>query len=392
MPVGPYSQDALTRIYNVHWGLAAQQGLLAEYPPGPGAPDFESISEVLKGTPTAYALGSGQVFPGVNMGASGLGYTVLTRGLVCFGTPRGGDACFLACPGFYAGNYELKRGALDENGRLTWSGAGSGGRLVALSFAEDAFFAVYYNLEADITTIATSFDGLTWSSAPAFPSSGDLGAYGGAVAATSKIDDNDKKIITYVAAGDILQDNSGFRNSVSNLMWAISSDGAAWVSGSNMGMMAEPGTKYDLLFNYTCTIAAGAVIANNKVRKLFVVAAGTKTLIPDPHGLAPFAMLTSAPAVSETGSAWNVAAVGLPAGLDQISFGLAAAYCRETVDSGHFLMTDHEYITGEAGHAIPNSNLYKSSDGSTWSKIKTNTNWMATLSAIDKDLRTIVNI
>jgi len=38
MAVGPYSQDALTRIYNVHWdepGLAVEFGDKADGPPGP---------------------------------------------------------------------------------------------------------------------------------------------------------------------------------------------------------------------------------------------------------------------------------------------------------------------------------------------------------------------
>jgi len=393
--------DFLNQPINVRWGTKPdEQGLLAEYPPGPGAPDFESIQDVMRGTPTAYALDSGQSFEGVNMGASGLGYTVLARGLVCFGNPRDGDPCFIACPGYkyYSGEGSdaLQRGVLNEEEELAWgpTGGGTGGKLIALSFAEDAFFAVYYDYAEDSTTIATSFDGIVWSRGSPFSSSG------GAVAATFKMveDDEggpDRKVITYVSAGDIGQDNSEIMNSVSNLLWAVSNDGLEWSSGSNTGVLAEPGTNYFLLRNYACTVAAGSVDAD---RKIFVAAAATKTRInnPDePESEIPFVMLSTGAAVSETGNTWDTISVeGLPAGLDQISFGLAATYCREKDSSGHFLMTDHEFITGEEGHATPNSTLYKSPDGNDWSKIKTNTNWMATLSAIARDLdkTTIVHI
>lgn len=390
--------DFLTRIVNVSWDLIDQQGLLAEYLPGSGAPDFESISEVMQGTPTAYALDSGRTFPGVNMGASGLGYTVFTRGLVCFGKPRDGDACFVVAPefGYYEGSDALKKGILDESGELVWSAMGSGGsgKLVALTFAEDAFFATYYDVLTRTTTIAT-FDGHVWSSGSAFPASGDLGAQGGAVAATFRIikdeDGKDKKIVTYVAAGQISQDNSEFANSASNLMWATSTDGSTWSSSSNMGMMAEPGTFYDIISNYACTIAAGAISAN---KQIFAAAAATKTLVPDPNPTEldppplPFAMRTAGAAVSETGSDWATITLpgALEAGLDQLSWGLAVTFVTTKEDNGYFLMSDHEYITGDPGHAIPKSNLYKSSDGRTWSKMRSNINWMSTLSAIDKDL------
>lgn len=398
--------DFLTRIINVSWGLVDQQGLLAEYPPGPGAPDFESIQDVMKGTPIAYALDSGRTFPGVNMGASGLGYTVLTPGLICFGKPRDGDACFLACPGFeyyasYGGSDALKKGILDDDGKLVWSGTGGGGgKLLALTFAEDAFFAIYDDTATASTTIATSFDGDIWLSGSAFPASGDLGALGGAVAATFKIvkdeDNKDKKIVTYVAAGLIVQDNSEFRNSHSNLMWATSINGHEWISNSNMGMLAEPGIWFDIINDYACTIASGSV---DKDRQVFVAAAATKTEVPDPRPfvppLPPFAMLTTGAAVSETGNEWDTIKLpgALAAGLDQESWGLAVTFV-QTETNGYFLLSDHELISGGLGHAIPQSNLYKSFDGRTWSKIRTNNNWMTTLSTIAKDLgaTTIIHI
>jgi hypothetical protein len=382
--IGAYSPDLLTNIYNVQWG-SAQQGLLAEYPPGPGAPLFENIQDVMKGIPTAYALDSGEAFPGINMGASGLGYTVLTKGLVCFGQPRDGDACFIAAPGFQyysnGGSDALKRGFLDADGKLVWKDTGDGtGKLIALAFAGEAFFAVHAKANGG-STISTSFDGENWISNPAFS---DEASMGGAVAAVRK---NDGELL-YTSCGEIAQPSEDIRNFVSNLAWATSTDGSVWSAGSNPGSMAEPGVNYGIISNYPCTVAAGEVTEDTEVgqeiKQIFVAAAATKKRIENPNDTnVPFAMLTAAPATSTTGESWTVTAIGLPAGLDQFSWGLAVVYCN---GGQYFLMSDHEYISGEVGHAIPKSNLYKSSDGKNWAKIRTNINWMSTLSVVASNL------
>ncbi len=370
-----YSQDVLTRIYNVHWGGVDQQGLLAEYPP------LEGTAGVMDGMPTAYALDSGEVFEGVNAGASGLGYTVLTRGFVCFGKPRDGEACFIASPDASPS----QRGILDEDGVLVWSNVAIGGGAgfqTALTFAGDAFFAVFQEIEGP-ARIATSFDGINWATAQAFSGKD---AYGGAVAAvqTAAPTPEEPAKYLYVACGEIEQKDDDYGNVVQNLMWSTSTDGNTWSSGYNPGMMTEPGTWYNLLLNFACTVAAGTVNKEDGVSNdVLVAAAATKTQFVNHLTGDLYAMRRSGGAMSTTGTSWNVTGVGINPGLDQLSWGLAVTYCQsKDSDGGYFLMSDHEIFSDRLG----DSNLYRSADGVSWSKVRTNKNWMARLSAIASDL------
>jgi hypothetical protein len=383
-----FVQDSVTRVVNVRWGGVEQQGLLAEYPPGPGAPEFETIQDVMKGNPTAYALDSGESFDGVNMGASGLGYTVLAAGLVCFGKPRDGAACFVACPDYKymeEGGDGLKRGILNEEGTdLAWDTTGSGGtgKLIALNFAGEAFFAVYR--DGDTISIATSFDGKTWTTSTA---SAD-GSSGGNVAAIVVTDSDGEKHYSYVACGQIIQEDPAdeWGNFVSNLAWATSDDGTSWSSGSNSGMMAEPGANFGIINNYSCTVAGGSAVRDGETVGLFVAAAAGKTSVPATrYPFRPFAMLQSGPAESQDGADWSVTPVGLAPTIDQFSWGQAATFVRTKTGEGYFLMSDHELISGDDPET-PNSSLYKGSSDGGWLPIRTNNNWMATLSTIAKDI------
>jgi hypothetical protein len=286
----------------------------------------------------------------------------------------------------------LQLGILDDEGHLQWAETGGEeGRLQALSFAGDAFFAIYSYYEQDRDDhIATSYDGVTWTS-----TEGGAKITTGAVAAVKTGEDSEgRQQYLYVACGEILHvdPDREFANRVDNLAWLTSSNGTDWVSDFNEGGMAEPGTKYNIIANYACTVAGGS--------ETFVAAAAAKTKIHDEIRNKDYAVLTSAPAESapstEGALEWNVTKVGIDAGLDQLSWGLAATFIRTAADDGYFLMTDHEIITGEGDSvAIPSSTLYQAAaSGGSWSTVKKTNNWMATLSAIAKDLdgTTIVTI
>ena len=132
-----------------------QQGLLGifpELPPYQPPTDGEEgeEGETPPAKVKAIALDSGRVFNGVAAGASGLGYTVLTKGLVVFGSPRDGAGCFMAAPTY---NYstrqaavKIRRGAIEKD-ELRWNdvaiGSETGAELIALRFAGGAFHAVF---------------------------------------------------------------------------------------------------------------------------------------------------------------------------------------------------------------------------------------------------------
>lgn len=401
MPVAPYSQDVLTRIVNVNWGFPAQQGLLAEY-----SRSGSGIDPV----PTAHALDSGDIFSGVNMGASGLGYTVLTTGLVCFGKPRDGPSCFLACTEYNlatdvrAGT--IKRGTLNDDGDLVWESTAEGGEgLVALTFAGDAFHAVY--CVDDGTFVATSFDGLIWSRVLAFPSQ-DQAVRGGTVAFNGDKKDSVGNVTeagSYAAAGFVDIDTSGqdpayFFGFIRSLSWsaaaapppppASGNSSLSWNFGAVSGIDEDPGfeaTHQQLPL--PCTAAGG--------KGMFVAPAYSKvkTVVQLDEDLSLVAINTTAViAVSSDGNSWST--VPLP-GVTQGSYeqsgnshGLAVVFIRTSKDEGYFLGSSFNFPGSESF-----TMLHRSDDGSSWSEIRQSSGaFYFTLSAIAKDLdsTTIVTI
>jgi hypothetical protein len=120
-------------------------------------------------------------------------------------------------------------------------------------------------------------------------------------------------------------------------------------------------------------------------QQVFVAAAAKKEQFTFQSGI-EFASFSAAAAVSETGIEWETVALpgAMPAGLDQFSWGLAVVFVKSS--GGYFLMSDHEYIGGDRGDAVPQSNLYRSEDGYSWVKLRANNNWMSTLSVIAMNL------
>jgi hypothetical protein len=265
--------------------------------------------------------------------------------------------------------------------------------VLAITFAGGAFFVVHCAFELDAPTfIMKSFDGINWTDYEAFPKvTGSRGRFGGAVAAI-------RHPITgapvYVSVGQIEQDDDNYTSVTHNLLWSSSDNGTDWSDPAfTPGMLEPPGTWYNLLENYTCTVAGG----NIKGTPVFIAAAGVKTQVTNPRTGRFYAPLTAAAARSTAELSWNTTTLpgALPGDLDQLSFGLAVVFVKTSLINGYFLMTDHNFVTGDpANWGERTSTLYKSTDGIGWTRLRTNLNWMATLSTVAKNLnpRTIVEL
>lgn len=399
-----FAQDLLTRIINVHAAPVDQQGLIAEYP--------YNTDDGL-GVPIATAE-SGEAFSGVAMGASGLGYTVLTKGLVCFGKPRDGAACFMAAADFDIGlSFEktasIKRGALDEDGKLKWEPAGGGKGLVALTFAGKAFHAVYLEDKfMGATRIETSFDGKTWNGSLGFPAE----TLGGAVAYNGT---------SYASAGEFTaitagSDPSYTLGSYGNLAWATATapaeDGAmslGWSSGSINGIDDNPGSQTGagiIAVNGACTVAGGrgsfvaATYDKNKI-VVEIPSGGGDTVVQR-----QVILQTAAAAHSTRGNSWsNTELSGVtngffefssPGGKTRLDFGgsmsTAVIYVRKREGAGYFLCAAHssttvQLETNDPGTTSRFSTLHRSDDGQAWSTMRTKPDCLFfTLSAIARNL------
>jgi hypothetical protein len=397
-----YGEDFLQRIVNVHWrkpvvpgGLVVQQGLLATF-------DNEEGHHA-PGSLKARALDSGQEFPDTNMGASGLGYTVLTRGLVCFGTPRDGEPCFLACPDYFldtGGQAEvavlrgIKSGLIgnetDHSIEIAWQAVASG-PVVALTFAAGAFFVVYQNTsDGGPTSIATSFDGRNFSAAEAYPYDIKLNQTGGAVAGlVVNQTDPSRPRTTYVSCGsldaDVDPDNPYF-GIQTNLAWATSSTGLGWGYDGNMDVVGDPGS---FVGQTGGTNVASAVAAGNG---LFVAAATHKTVVLNDAGL-PYVTHQGAVATSTSGSGWSTTALpgAVTATKNTYSSTSCVVFVQTDVDlktgqpTGYFLCGGHGY-DGNISDFSPFGGVWRSVDGHGWSHIIPNRIYNVTLSAIAKDL------
>ena len=324
MRVMPFPFDLTMRPVKFVSGVK-QQGLLGVFPESP--PYQETGGEGGTAKVKAIALDSGRVFDGVAAGASGLGYTVLTKGLICFGTPRDGAGCFMAAPTYdysaFQEEIKIKRGSVASDGELQWQdvdvGGGPGGDLIALTFAGGAFHAVFCaELGFGPTRVTTSFDGHTWQMQEnVFPvgtddEDGSEAITGGAVAFNG---DTKKKKGTYAAAGqrEVLNpdEEPGWaeHNSVFNLTWSTAAKplpdesvltwqyGGADEPDPRDETGAETGSR--AMFNQQATIAGG--------KGIFVAATFKKEILVVDFGgnSRQIAVKTAAVASSPDGETWS---------------------------------------------------------------------------------------
>src|SRR5580765_3377905 len=393
--IGAWAQDILTRVYNVHWDTEEEQQALLQ------------IGD------SAVALDTGESFHGIATGASGTlknDFTVLSSGVVVYGTPRDGDPCFMAC----TDGITIRRGSqADLDDPILWetvfivpAEVDSGWGLTALSFAGDAFFVGYQISELELFYTA-SFDGIhfkaignPYADVPTTAShaqqvSGSV-AKNGEVYATVGIfshQDNFPEIIT--------TDN--------NMMWSMSNDGRSWDSGFSYPEIANPGIRPDWIDlgsdggrAYT-TVAGGAgiFVAAGTVKSAFK--RYTDDVIGDTsQNIHP----TAAAVVSSDGSSWHgtplpgaftanyepVVGGGLGTVTDE-SVSLSVAFIKQG-DNGYFVISANGTKVTSGDPLIAGSWCWKG-DGHTWDMVKhSDAADFGVVSAIAKDLSstTIVTI
>ena len=387
-----YGEDMFQRIVAVHWPkrrlpteAVVQQGLMAVYENDMGGID--------RATLRAVALDSGQTFEGVLTGASGMGYTVLTKGLVCFGKPINGEPCFLACPDYYGGgvNASIMRGVKsgligtmdDPSIEIGW-GEVTSGNVVALSFAAGAFFVVYQSNDGGPTSIATSYDGISFSTNQAYPYDPGPGQVGGSVAGLMDSVGNTR----FVSCGSLESDidnSSPYYGIQLNLAWSTSSSGLNWSYGANTNWIADPGS---FVGSTGGTNVASAVAAGNGI---FVAAATSKDVVINDAGL-PYVTHNGAVATSSSGSSWNTIRMpgAVPATKDSYSSSSCVTFVQINQDKkglpiGYFLCGGYGY-DGNKTDFSPNGGVWRSPDGSSWSQILQHRKYTTNLSAIAKDL------
>jgi hypothetical protein len=303
----------------------------------------------------------------------------------------------------------LKRGTLDETGTLRWETVGDGTGLVALTFAGEAFHAVYVEGEGvGPTRIETSFDGEIWSNNVGFPAQDNI-AYGGAVAYNGE---------SFAAAGQVAVDQPDsdppYNAPTDNLTWTTSDrpdngSSLSWHFDRAEGMDDNPGayTGAGYSTNQACTIAGGQVgeeSTDGDAHRLFVAATFDKTKVtqtpPSGIGDRQFILPTAAAAFSSNGSSWaNTKLPGVEVGRHAYgdlsggdtsggSYGTATVFVRTSSKAAHFLCSAMSFTTGPGlTESTIYSTLHKSSDGHSWSTLRHQPDhFFFTLSAVARDL------
>jgi hypothetical protein len=381
----PLGLDFLTQIVNIKLGDIDEQGLLAIDP-------FGSLHAV--------ALDTGELFPGISTGATGNGFTVLTPGVVVFGKPRDGDACFMGC----IDGKTILRGTQDTN-RIAWLPVYSvprvdGFGLTALSFAKGAFFVNHFSSDRSLHC-AVSFDGFSFaeignifSGVPLLDAGGTAldQNVSGAVAHNGK---------TYAAAGrfdperppgTIVRLTADY-----SMIWSSSSNGTDWSSGYSPNEITNPGadpngTAYSgssVEVFYT-NIAGGAGLfvsaATTREGPFFVVEPTITTMEP-----------TASAAVSSDGSSWET--IRLPGVIhgaysyvdnsNSASRGESVAFIKTKKDGdekGYFLISS--YGRTQVGSVGTVTSWCHRGDGHTWALVRSEGVIYGAVSAIAKDLAT----
>jgi hypothetical protein len=422
-PNPPHGEDYFDRIVNVHW-------------PKRGGPTFEEPEQALVVTDfdagTAVALDTGETFSGTLCGASGrlasedgtftTRFTVLSRGLVVYGKPANGDACFMAC----VDGTTIMRGTHSPisgvEPSIIWDTVytATGGSTCGLSFGGGAFFILTQTPDDDIIRCAISTNGTSFSGGgnpfAGVPTdditrgrqSGSVASNGGGLfAATGEV----TRIPNY-----FLEDNS-IVSGDDAMMWGSSSDGASWSTGYSSDEITNPGQ-----------FASGTLLGSSQCSAMATVAGGNGIFVSVATQRTKFfwfssgiplrtyyvTRATAAAAVSSDGSFWStiplpgaieanyvlVQAGDHPGNVNSQSQSDAVAFIQTgeiksdisglpPVPTGYFVMT----ANGAHKDSIIDGGCWRG-DGNSWSRVLSGGTPFGHVSAIAKDLdqTTIVRI
>src|SRR5215831_14236965 len=366
----PYPSGVLARIVAIHFPEkivgVAEQGLL-------------------RVNGSALALDTGETFGGVSTGATGrlVGsqiFTVLTSGIVVYGQPQQGDACFMAC----IDGYTVLRGHQDVGGDMegiVWDPVYSSANGVSgLSFAGGGFFVVQYGSANLDSACAVSFDGENFSE------------IGNIYAGIPDIDPPHTSLVpgtvafngrSYAAAAWFFG-TPNYPNVIQiddfNMAWASSSEGTGWSVGYTPDEMSEPGANPYAIGGSIYTSIAGG-------NGLFVAAGTSRTTfqttfpVPGTGGeeFSQYVYPTAAAVVSSDGNSWS--AVNLPGATEASYAELGGGYYSSsdsvsssvafirTGSGGYFVMSATGFSRSGAAPIEPASWCWKGS-GSSWQLIK----------------------
>ncbi len=379
-----FAQDVITRIINVQWRIVDQQWLLGKLPvDDPG----ETFSYDWWNDYYQSESKDGGNWGEITSGASGLGYTVLTSGFVAFGrlAIEQEDGPPVSTPYFM---WSTAAGAVSlgtlVDGVITWTLVDTlPDRVVALSYANDAFF-VSYRADSDITALAVMRGGTTFMTGiNPFPGvTVDSNKWGGNVAWNEETERYATVGSGYVTAGD--ESGFGFNSS---FIWGSSSDGLSWSAGTTANAYTGIGAQYNA--THHSSIAAG--------HGVFVAAAATKHQFEQPP-FDDYVLHGAAVATSSNGSSWVAHALpgrtvsgSLEEGNTQ-GDGLSVVFVKTAADGGGYFMATG-YETSNVEGRAPASLLWTSPDGFSWSLLRTENNMVyGALSAINSNLSDLTRI
>lgn len=354
---------------------------------------------------SAVALDTGDTFPGMATGATGLlintkPFTILTPGIVVYGKPQHGRACFMAC----TDGATILRGHQDVGGDMegvVWDPVYTvpNNNFSALSFAGGVFFVVQFGSGKMDSACAVSFDGENFSEigniyAGVPPISVHDSLTPGAVAfngrgyATSGYFLTDPNYPNVIVEGDF------------NMAWASSPDASGWSVGYTPDEMTSPGSyPYGRgIAGFLTSIAGGAgrFIATATTRKSFQ----STFPVPGTSGtqFTIYVVSTAAAALSSDGNSWT--ATNLPGAIEGLyeddgnasftnisnSASSSVVFVKTGVKTGYFVITARGSVDKPRQPTRFASWCWKG-DGSSWQLVKQADDASLTVvSAIARDL------
>jgi hypothetical protein len=419
----PHGEDFFDRIVNVHWPKRGP--ILSDEPE-------QALVVTNSDVVTATALDTGETFSGVMCGASGrlassdgiftTRFTVLSSGLVVYGKPANGEACFMACLNgttILRGTHSSISGEAPSISWDTVYTAAGDIRTCGLSFGGGAFFVLTQTADDDIRC-AVSADGKSFS--------GGGNPFAGVPTdditknrQTGSVASNGKGL--FAATGEVsrtpnfgIPDDS-ITSADDSMMWGSSSDGTSWSTGYSPDEITDPGQ-----------LAGGTLLGSSECSAMATVAGGNGIFVSVATQRTKFFWFrsgipattryvtrpTAAAAVSSDGNSWNT--IPLPGAIvanyilveagnpsvntDNRSQADAVAFIKigeiasgvpnvPPVPFGYFVMT----ANGAHIDNINDGGCWRG-DGHSWSRVMSGVTFFGHVSAIAKDLNqtTIIRI